>query len=292
MESIAHQPNNTETAGTGRSVPLSLYENRETDFPLHTRTNIYSDTNATIVVYRTHDYRPESIALSYTGDISAFIDSMASAIHEQLLPFGTDLPVEILTEATGNLIHAGFKDVTITICDEGRTVVLSDHGPGIDDKNVAKRPGFSSATQYHKKYIKGVGSGFNILRTYLGEINGTFSIEDNIGGGTVLTIKLPAAVDERRERHSSIDSDFEDDTSRTYDTAPAPYLTERQREVLVVAADLEEVGPSTISELLGIALSTAYRDLIFLEKCGLIEPRQNGKRAIAQDGYNYLKRKI
>jgi len=290
MESIAQQSNNLETGGTGRSVPLSLYENRESDFPLHARTNIYSDANATIVIYHAHDYQPESIAISYTGDIAAFIDSMASGIHEQLLSFGTDLPVEILTEATGNLIHAGFKDATITICDEGRTVILSDHGPGIDDKNVAKRPGFSSATQYHRKYIRGVGSGFNILRTYLGENNGTLAIEDNIGGGTVLTIKLPATCDKRQERHSSLESDLKNDASQTYD--PAPYLTERQREVLVVAADLEEVGPSTISELLGIALSTAYRDLIFLEKYGLIEPRQNGKRAIAQNGYNYLKRKI
>ncbi|MBK5211080.1 MAG: hypothetical protein JJE36_01995 [Coriobacteriia bacterium] len=290
MESIAQQPNNSEVAPSGYSVPLSLYENHETDFSLRARTNINGDTNATIVIYHAHEYHLESIVISYTGDVTSFIDSITSAIHDQLLSFDTDVPAEIIVEATGNLIHAAFKDVTITICDEGRTVILSDHGPGIDDKNVAKRPGFSSATQYHKKYIRGVGSGFSILRTYLGENNGTLALEDNIGGGTVLTIKLPVKAVDKRECQSSSESNLQNAAFEKFDSAP--YLTERQREVLVVTADLEEVGPSTISELLGIALSTAYRDLIFLEKCGLIEPRQKGKRAIAQDGYNYLKLKI
>jgi len=68
---------------------------------------------------------------------------------------------------------------------------------------------------------------------------------------------------------------------------PQSTLSERQREVLVVVSDYRMVGPSRISDLLGISLATAHRDLELLERRGLVASAA-GKRTITTDGERYL----
>ena len=48
--------------------------------------------------------------------------------------------------------------------DGGNRIIISDQGPGINDKDKAFLPGFSSASKSMKKYIRGVGSGLPIVR--------------------------------------------------------------------------------------------------------------------------------
>ncbi|MEW5866851.1 MAG: ATP-binding protein [Bacillota bacterium] len=68
-------------------------------------------------------------------------------------------------------------------------------------------------------------------------------------------------------------------------------ISARQRKVFMVVAERSEVGPSTIVKELDISLSTAYRDLVALEECGLVEPCDNtGKRRLTQRGMAYLAR--
>ncbi len=43
--------------------------------------------------------------------------------------------------------------------DKGNTIRFADQGPGIAHKDLVQEPGFSSATEPMKRYIRGVGSG-------------------------------------------------------------------------------------------------------------------------------------
>ena len=60
----------------------------------------------------------------------------------------------------------------------------------IQEKEKAQEPGFSSAIEPMKDYIRGVGSGFPIVRDYLDERDGSIVIEDNLTSGAVVTISL------------------------------------------------------------------------------------------------------
>ena len=55
-------------------------------------------------------------------------------------------------------------------------------------KDKAQLPGFTSAIEPMKHYIRGVGSGLPIVKEYLDFSHGTISIEDNLGTGAVVTI--------------------------------------------------------------------------------------------------------
>jgi Mn-dependent DtxR family transcriptional regulator len=58
--------------------------------------------------------------------------------------------------------------------------------------------------------------------------------------------------------------------------------------VLSLVMELGSVGPSAVSKELRVALSTAYRDLAFLEDVGLIDTDGAGKRALTEDGVAFL----
>ena len=90
-----------------------------------------------------------------------------------------------------NLLHACFRDVVVTILDDGHTIRISDHGPGVDDKDRAFLPGFTTATAEQRLIIRGVGSGLPLARDSLQLLRGVLTVEDNLGGGAVFTIKMP-----------------------------------------------------------------------------------------------------
>ena len=64
--------------------------------------------------------------------------------------------------------------------------------PGIPYKDQAQIPGFTSAVEPMKHYIRGVGLGLPIVKEYLDFSHGTITIEDNLGTGAVVTISLRA----------------------------------------------------------------------------------------------------
>ena len=69
-------------------------------------------------------------------------------------------------------IRDSFKEVVVSILDKGNTIRFADHGPGIPSKEKAQMPGFSSAVEPMKNYIRGVGSGLPIVREYLESSHG------------------------------------------------------------------------------------------------------------------------
>jgi hypothetical protein len=235
--------------------------------------------SARIAVYDSLTAAPrvEDVA---SPDPHAFIEHLATQVYQTARDQGGRIPYTLIREIVENFIHARFSEVVVTIMDDGDTVRFSDQGPGIPDKSKAFEPGFSTATSAMKEIIRGVGSGLPIVRECLSFSDGSVSIEDNLGTGTVVTLHVdaPAAVKPQPDQPVS-----------PPDEGPAgPRLSTRQKQVLSLVMELGSVGPSVVSRELRVALSTAYRDLALLESSNLIAPDQAGKRALTEDGVAFL----
>jgi len=162
--------------------------------------------------------------------------------------------------------------VVITILDNGQTIRIADHGPGVEDKERAFLPGFSTATAPQRQLIRGVGSGLPVARESLLFLRGVLTVEDNLGGGAVFTIRMPAQVPQQPTPKST----------------PAVKLSTRQTKVLVLLMELGSAGPTAIARELGVAPATAFRELVILQDMGLIHSLGDGKRALAEDGLHLL----
>lgn len=117
-----------------------------------------------------------------------FIENLATNVYQQSKAAGGTIPYTVIREVSENFIHARFQEATVSILDNGCTIRFADQGPGIACKDRAQLPGFTSATEPMKSYIRGVGSGLPIVKEYLDFTHGTISIEDNLGSGSVVTI--------------------------------------------------------------------------------------------------------
>ena len=146
-----------------------------------TRIAIFDDPAAAprVVVIQPSDVR------SYLEEITATVTRLAK---EQ----GGKISFTVIREVVENLVHAYFKEPTVSILDGGNTIRFSDQGPGIREKDRALEYGTSSATEEMKKYIRGVGSGLPYAQQYMEDHGGTLTIEDNINCGTIVTISMPS----------------------------------------------------------------------------------------------------
>jgi anti-sigma regulatory factor (Ser/Thr protein kinase) len=223
-----------------------------------------------IAIYDTLTSPPRVIAVE-EHDLPALIASLAEKTYHYCREQGGQVPYTVIQELIENLLHAYFRDVVITILDSGQTIRISDHGPGVDDKDRAFQPGFTTATALQRQIIRGVGSGLPIARESLQFLRGVLSVDDNLGGGAVFTIKMPT--------HAP-----------TQAAAPAPQvkLTTRQTKVLVLLMELGSAGPTAIAKELGIAPATAFRELVVLQDKGLIHSLGDGKRALREEGLHLL----
>jgi len=224
-----------------------------------------------IAIYDTLTSPPRVIAVE-EGDLPALIASLAEKTYHYCHEQGGQVPYSVIQELIENLLHAYFRDVVITILDNGQTIRISDHGPGVDDKDRAFLPGFTTATAYQRQIIRGVGSGLPLARESLQFLRGILTVEDNLGGGAVFTIKMPGA----------------EQAPAPPVTHPAVKLTNRQTKVLVLLMELGEAGPSAMARELNISSATAFREFVELERIGLIHSRGEGKRALTETGVTVL----
>ncbi len=224
-----------------------------------------------IAIYDTLTSPPRVVAVE-EEDLPALIASLAEKTYHYCREQGGQIPYTVLQELIENLLHAYFRDVVITILDNGQTIRISDHGPGVDDKDRAFQPGFTTATALQRQIIRGVGSGLPIARESLQFLRGVLTVEDNLGGGAVFTIKMPAHAPEQPAAPA----------------APVVKLTTRQTKVLVLLMELGSAGPTAISRELDIAPATAFRELVVLQEKGLIHSLGDGKRALREEGLRLL----
>jgi hypothetical protein len=159
-----------------------------TDNTAQTDTLIIT-TRARIAVYDDMLAAPRVVDVE-PAPVVEFIETIATKTYELSHAQGGSLPYMVIREIAENFIHAHFTECTVSILDGGNTLRFSDQGPGIEKKSLVLQPGISSATTSMKRFIKGVGSGFPVVREYLGHSHGFLSIEDNAAAGTVITLVL------------------------------------------------------------------------------------------------------
>lgn len=228
----------------------------------------------------------------HPAPVGEYIEALASRVYELSRAAGGSVPYTVVREVAENLIHAEFAEPVVSILDNGATLRFADQGPGMPDKEHVLRPGFTTANGDMKRYIRGVGSGFPIVRDYLSHSGGSLKIEDNLGSGSVVTIHShvvgsDAEKPSPRPTHAPSPADME--PQLTLEAVPAyrPRLTNRQKQVLALVLESGAAGPSLVAKELGVGISTAYRDLASLEELELIVA-EGGKRALTDAGVAYL----
>lgn len=223
---------------------------------------------------------PQIISLS-AEHFNELVGELSSSTYNHARERGGRIPFVVIREIVENLIHAFFQDAVVTIMDEGNTIRISDQGPGIRDKDRAFLPGFTTATRELRQFIKGVGSGLPVAREQLAFLGGAISIEDNLEHGTVVTLRVgppPAGALPVRQPP----------TPAAERVPRPPRITDRQRKVLLLIAELGSAGPSAIAKELDVSTSTAYRELGTLQHMQLLASRGAGKRTLTEEGIAYL----
>ena len=136
----------------------------------------------------------EAIKLHYDVDGSDFTRAgeASGKIKKALKDIG--YPPEIIRntaiavyEAEINLvIHAGGGEIDVEITPEYVHVVLTDHGPGIENVELAMQEGYSTAPDQVRALGFGAGMGLPNIKKYTDEMK----IDTVLGEGTVMTLKI------------------------------------------------------------------------------------------------------
>lgn len=300
----------------------------------------YVSTTARVAVYDDVKIAPRVFEIE-PAPTAEFIEKLADTIDEQKRRLGGGIPYSAIREVTENFIHAKFTEPVVSILDGGNTIRFCDQGPGIPDKEKVTLPGFTSAIEPMKEYIRGVGSGLPLVKEYLEFSHGKITIEDNIHSGAVVTLSieenpspnpvfshltpsqgvrgnvnpypqssqnpyvhqitsgyrepqqyLPQSNWENQMTHSQIpsgsvnvaaqgwtNSSFQQPQtqwgvytpSQLIGSLPIPPLSDRERDALVVFAHEGALRVTDLSELLGLAMSSAYTLMGKLEQSNLIQ---------------------
>ena len=151
---------------------------------------------ARIAVYDDASAAPRVVVVE-PKDVRAYLEEITATVSKLAREQGGSIPFMVIREIVENFIHAYFQSPTITILDGGNTIRFSDQGPGIREKDLALEFGTSSATEEMRRYIRGVGSGLPYAQQYMEDKGGSLTIEDNIAGGTVVTISVRPSAEAR-----------------------------------------------------------------------------------------------
>ncbi|MBC8386979.1 MAG: histidine kinase [Actinobacteria bacterium] len=263
-------------------INTDINKTGEHNFPILARIAIYDNMRS---IPQTIDLRSDTV-----GD---FINNTSQQIYNLSHKAGGVIPFTIIREVVENLIHADFSEVTVNITDNGNNIIISDQGPGIENKDKAFLPGYTSATTSMKKYIRGVGSGLPIVKETIVFSGGSVDISDNIRKGTVVSLKIEAPQGKNTDLVNKDNSTPTTISNSQAANIPAEdfenlKLSLRQNKILFLVLELEETGPSKIAKELGFSLSTSYRELIFLENKKLLTLTNTGKRKLSPKCKKYL----
>ena len=163
---------------------------------------------ARIAVYDDAAAAPRVVVVE-PKDVRPFLEEITLQVTQLAQAQGGTIPFMVVREIVENFIHAYFMEPTISILNHGNTIRFSDQGPGIGDKERALQYGTTSATESMRRYIRGVGSGLPYVQQYMVDKGGSLEIDDNISGGTVVTLTAQSAQvdggDESQEGHGARD---------------------------------------------------------------------------------------
>lgn len=84
------------------------------------------------------------------------------------------------------VIHAGGGEAVVTVYSDYIEIVLRDHGPGIENIELAMREGFSTAPENVRSLGFGAGMGLPNMKRY----TDTMKIDSKLGSGTTVTMTV------------------------------------------------------------------------------------------------------
>ena len=87
------------------------------------------------------------------------------------------------------VIHAGGGEIDVEISPDCVSMVLTDHGPGIKDVELAMKAGYSTAPDRVRSLGFGAGMGLPNIKKYTDEM----AIETEVDVGTTMRLKVYTA---------------------------------------------------------------------------------------------------
>jgi len=84
------------------------------------------------------------------------------------------------------VIHAGGGQIEVVISPEEIYMKLTDHGPGIEDIELAMQAGYSTAPDNIRNLGFGAGMGLPNMKKYTDELK----IDSTVGVGTTVTMRV------------------------------------------------------------------------------------------------------
>lgn len=239
---------------------------------------------ARIAVYDDKSAAPR-VVLVEPKDVRSYLDEIAATVNQLAHEQGGKIPFMVMREIVENFIHARFVAPTISIMDNGNTIRFSDQGPGIKEKNRALEFGTSSATEEMKSFIRGVGFGLPYAQQYMVEKGGSLTLEDNISGGTIVTLSTRRSKDahiqtlptQENTEEAPVNQEKQSipRASHTVPQQPVTQLpnlvfTDRAKLVLQYLSEHEWVGATELTSTYGLSTPTWSRELKSLVNIGII----------------------
>ena len=239
---------------------------------------------ARIAVYDDKSAAPR-VVLVEPKDVRSYLDEIAATVNQLAHEQGGKIPFMVMREIVENFIHAHFVAPTISIMDNGNTIRFSDQGPGIKEKNRALEFGTSSATEEMKSFIRGVGFGLPYAQQYMVEKGGSLTLEDNISGGTIVTLSTRRSKDAHiqtlptqenteeapvNHQKQSIPRASHTVSQQPVTQLPNLVLTDRAKLVLQYLSEHEWVGATELTSAYGLSTPTWSRELKSLVNIGII----------------------
>ena len=256
--------------------PENIKNNSDVDYA-------YVNTIARIATYDDFKSAPRVTEIN-PAPTTDYIEAITTTIYTQSKQCGGNIPYTVIREVSENFIHARFKEIVVSIFDDGNTIRFTDQGPGIKEKENAIKPGFSSAIEPMKSYIRGVGSGFPIVCDYLDEKNGSIVIEDNLNSGAVITISL------KQDKTTKPTSTVEENSNKSSNVfAFNNYLSEREKQFLKLLFQHSHLGVTEMSKYSQTAASTTFTTFQALENYGLVVKTQRKERKLTDLGLEVIK---
>lgn len=242
---------------------------------------------ARVAIY--DDLKSPPRVINVNPDITnSFIESLSSCIYDESQKKGGKIPYTVIREITENFIHADFSEIVVSILDNGNTIRFTDQGPGFSNIENAKLPGFTSATEGMKQYIRGVGSGLPTVKDYIDYSDGVLKIENNIDSGSVVTVSLVENLN-NSIAFSMKDKEISNDLYNKKMQKLSPSLNEREQKILKLIMQEGPLGVTQINKFLNLPISSIHKILINLEEAGLITRVSNSKRILSDLGFSVCK---
>lgn len=136
----------------------------------------------------------DTITISYEVPANDFTRAgeASSSIKSKLKKMGVDpqivrkVAIAMYEGEINMVIHATGGKIDVTISPEEIEMILVDHGPGIEDIELAMQAGYSTAPDNIRSLGFGAGMGLPNMKKYTDEL----IIESKLGVGTTVIMKV------------------------------------------------------------------------------------------------------